>query len=77
MAEALAVSVIARLTWKYEFEEVFDTKSNGLKIKGGRRSQNSLTLPMEGGLPCIVRRRNTISRDDKVSSDVYRMVTPS
>ncbi|KAL9115044.1 MAG: hypothetical protein Q9187_007370 [Circinaria calcarea] len=50
MAELLAVHVIASLVWEYEFEEVMDGKGNQ------RVSQNSLTLPMEGGLPCLVKR---------------------
>ena len=53
MAELLAVYVIARLTSRYEFEEIFDG------VPKERRSQNSLTLPMEGGLPCYVRRRKS------------------
>ena len=52
MAELLAVHVIATLVWEYEFEEVRDGKGKGKE----RVSQNSLTLPMEGGLPCFVRR---------------------
>lgn len=51
MAETLAVDVIANLIWKYEFEEV---RTMGA---GERESQNSLTLPMEGGLPCLVKKR--------------------
>lgn len=51
MAELLAVYVIAALVWEYEFEEVRE------KGVGERVSQNSLTLPMEGGLPVRVRRR--------------------
>lgn len=57
MAELLAVYVIADLIWKYDFEEIFDAPTDmkaGLKE---RQSQNSLTLPMEGGLPCYVRRK--------------------
>ena len=50
MAELLAVHVIASLVWEYEFAEVRDGKGNE------RVSQNSLTLPMEGGLPCLVKR---------------------
>lgn len=51
MAELLAVYVIANLLWRYRFEEV--------KQKGGdeRVSQNSLTLPMQDGLPCRVSKR--------------------
>lgn len=51
MAELLAVRVLADLVWRYKFEEV---KRNG----GDERvPQNSLTLPMEGGLPCLVYQR--------------------
>ena len=56
MAELLAVSVIANLVWKYEFEEVFDKQLRPREKPAERQSQNSLTLPMEGGLPCYVRR---------------------
>lgn len=52
MAELLAVHVIASLVWEYEFEEVRDGNGN----RKERVSQNSLTLPMEGGLPCLVRK---------------------
>ncbi len=57
MAELLAIHVIASLSWKFEFEEAPDqTVGWGDRLKE-RQSQNSLTLPMEGGLPCFVRRR--------------------
>ncbi|MCJ1316772.1 hypothetical protein MMC15_002093 [Xylographa vitiligo] len=57
MAELLAVYVIATLVWGYEFDEVLETEEGGCGVGGERVSQNSLTLPMEGGLPCRVRRR--------------------
>ena len=57
MAELLGVYVIANLIWKYEFEEFFGKLSNAERRPIERKSQNSLTLPMEGGLPCYVRRR--------------------
>lgn len=57
MAELLAVYVIASLIWKYDFEEVHDKKLTLGETPKERRSQNSLTLPMEGGLPCYVRRK--------------------
>jgi hypothetical protein len=59
MAELLAIHVIASLTWKFEFEEATDVATGwGYGSRAGeRQSQNSLTLPMEGGLPCYVRRR--------------------
>ena len=58
MAEMLAVYVIGSLLWDYEF-----TDPNGASVSNPgppteRRSHNSLTLPMEGGLPVRVRRRN-------------------
>lgn len=50
MAEQVAVMTIARLVAGFEFEEVGE--------RGRERvSKNSLTLPMEGGLPCRVRKR--------------------
>ena len=57
MAELLAVYVISALVWDYDFEEVLDKKKGGCGIGGVRVSQDSLTLPMKGGLPCRVRRR--------------------
>ena len=54
MAELLAVYVVANLVWKYDFEECF---GNAERRPIERKSQNSLTLPMEGGLPCYIRRR--------------------
>ena len=58
MAELLAVFVIASLVWRYEFEEIRDEKLSSGESPKERLSQNSLTLPMEGGLPCYVRRRD-------------------
>lgn len=62
LAEVLAVKVIAELVWGYEFEEVGVVGGKGCGKDGGlvmreRRSKDSLTLPMEGGLPVRVRRR--------------------
>ncbi|KAK4643268.1 hypothetical protein QC761_0066060 [Podospora bellae-mahoneyi] len=50
MAEGIAVQVIPVVAWGWEFEGAWE---------GGqeRRSGDSLTLPMEGGLPVFVRRR--------------------
>ncbi|MCJ1282269.1 hypothetical protein MMC26_001592 [Xylographa opegraphella] len=56
MAELLAVYVIASLVWEYDFEEVLEKEKGGCGVGGERVSQNSLTLPMEGGLPCRVKR---------------------
>lgn len=57
MAELLAVYVIAALIREYEFKEVMDEKYGSHKMANERKSQNSLTLPMAGGLPVIVKRR--------------------
>ncbi|MCJ1402437.1 hypothetical protein MMC11_005657 [Xylographa trunciseda] len=57
MAELLAVYVIATLVWEYDFEEVREKEKGGCGVGEERVSQNSLTLPMEGGLPCRVKRR--------------------
>ena len=62
MAELLAAHVVARLIWKYEFTEVFDKKTKPGEAPRERQSHNSLTLPMEGGLPCYVRRRGSEPR---------------
>ena len=61
LAELLAVAVLARLTWKYKFSEVLEAKLGGCGVAGERKSQNSLTLPMAGGLPVHVERRGSIS----------------
>ena len=61
LAELLAVYVIAALTWDYEFVEIHDQKLDGHSILKERHSQNSLTLPMEGGLPVKVRRRDKLT----------------
>lgn len=45
MAEAIAVQVIPTMAWMFEFSPAYE---------GERRSQTSLTLPMEGGLPVFV-----------------------
>ncbi|KAI4178751.1 MAG: hypothetical protein L6R41_008234 [Letrouitia leprolyta] len=57
LAELLAVAVLARLMWKYNFEEVMEVRLGGCGKGNERKSQNSLTLPMEGGLPVRVGRR--------------------
>ena len=59
MAELLAVHVIASLIWKYDFAEVLGKETMSGEILNERRSQNSLTLPMDGGLPCYVRRKDS------------------
>jgi cytochrome P450 len=49
MAELIAVQVIATLVLKFDFQAIDDKE---------RISKNSLTLPMEGGLPCYVKLRS-------------------
>jgi cytochrome P450 len=56
MAELLACWVLVRVLTEWEFEEVNDGLNMDGKT-GERRSANSLTLPMEGGLPVRVRPR--------------------
>lgn len=48
MAEAVGVQVLAVMLWLFEFETG----------EGERRTPSSLTLPMEGGLPCSVKERS-------------------
>lgn len=62
MAEVLAVAVITKLVSKYEFVEIFEGRcsASGSEVYKERISQNSLTLPMAGGLPCYVRRRDMV-----------------
>ena len=57
MAELLAIHVIASLCWRYDFKEVLDKELGGCGIGNERTSQNSLTLPMEGGLPVKVHQK--------------------
>jgi cytochrome P450 len=49
MAESVAVQVIATMVLKFDFQLTDDKE---------RVSKDSLTLPMEGGLPCQVRGRD-------------------
>ncbi|KAI1458698.1 cytochrome P450 [Annulohypoxylon moriforme] len=49
MAELLAVQVIATMVLLFDFMPHYD---------GERVSKSSLTLPMEGGLPCLVKPRS-------------------
>lgn len=58
MAEMLAVYVITGLVRKFDFEEITEGKTKLENTRKERQSQNSLTLPMEGGLPCYLRRRD-------------------
>ena len=69
MAELMACWVIVRFLSEWDFEEVND----GLNMDvgtGERRSANSLTLPMEGGLPVRVRRRERRGLDESRSMKV-------
>ncbi len=50
MAEVIAVQALATLVWPFDFVPAGD---------GERVSRTSLTLPMEGGLPCLVKARST------------------
>lgn len=52
MAEAVAVQVIATMIWMFDFMPADDRE---------RVSKSSLTLPMDGGLPCLVRARSHAS----------------
>lgn len=61
-AEALAIAVLVTLVPKYHFtllSQVPHTPGDDAKRQGHeRKSRNGLTLPMDGGLPCLVRRRD-------------------
>ncbi|KAL8873385.1 MAG: hypothetical protein Q9174_001141 [Haloplaca sp. 1 TL-2023] len=58
LAESLTVCVLAQLTWRYKFSEVLEKERGGCGKGGDRKSQNSLTLPMEDGLPVTVQMRH-------------------
>ncbi|EXJ57032.1 hypothetical protein A1O7_07376 [Cladophialophora yegresii CBS 114405] len=58
MAEVMACWVLVRFLAEWEFEEVNDGLNMDART-GERRSANSLTLPMQGGLPVRVRTRET------------------
>lgn len=55
MAELMACWILVQVFREFEFEEVVEENEEGKRQE--RRSQNSLTLPMDGGLPCLVRLR--------------------
>ncbi len=63
MAELMACWVLVQVCREFDLEEVFegdDGMGRGVGKAGKReerKSQNSLTLPMEGGLPCRIRLR--------------------
>lgn len=54
MAEMMGCWVLVRMLTEWEFQEIV---VEGEGVKRERVSANSLTLPMEGGLPCRVRLR--------------------
>lgn len=62
MAEVQACYFLANLVWNYDFAEVLEGPDKGYLYFGGgekrgeRMCRISLTLPMEGGLPCYVRK---------------------
>ncbi|KAK4691542.1 hypothetical protein P7C71_g5482, partial [Lecanoromycetidae sp. Uapishka_2] len=58
MAELLAGYVIADLVTKFDFKEIIESQGIVEGMPKERQSHNSLTLPMEGGLPCYVRRNS-------------------
>lgn len=62
MAEVMGVWVLVRMCSEWEFDEVTDglvrVDDQGKEVLLERVSATSLTLPMDGGLPCKVRRRN-------------------
>ena len=75
MAERLAVGVISELVSKYEFREIMDEKLGGCGPGNDRRSKTSLTLPMEGGLPCHVRSRtNPFSQQFYPDPDMWNEI---
>lgn len=65
MAELMACWVLVQVWSEFDFAEIFDTDEAAqgdrkrMEKREERKSQNSLTLPMEGGLPCHVRLRET------------------
>ncbi|KAL8866755.1 MAG: hypothetical protein Q9198_008770 [Flavoplaca austrocitrina] len=62
LAEFLAVAVLARLMWRYDFSGVIEKEVGGFGEGEERKSQNSLTLPMEGGLPVRVKLRAKVKK---------------
>ena len=73
MAEVMALCVIGRMVSEFDFEEVVEYEKEEVGREDGhgnwvmgpgkkkeRFSQNSLTLPMKGGLPCRIRLRKEL-----------------
>ena len=56
MAELIAVQVLAVVVWLFDFADA----EPGIE----RKSPSSLTLPMEGGLPCLVKLRSSEAGGD-------------
>ncbi|KAL8986075.1 MAG: hypothetical protein Q9177_004267, partial [Variospora cf. flavescens] len=75
LAELLAVAVLARLMWRYEFAEVVAKELGGCGRGGERKSQNSLTLPMEDGLP--VKKGSTICGEKTAKKETIATNLPS
>lgn len=69
MAEMLAIGVITSLLWQFDFEEVSSGENGSDSNRCERHPRNSLTLPMDGGLPCFVTIRNHGS-EKREKSDV-------
>ncbi|ERF69161.1 hypothetical protein EPUS_01118 [Endocarpon pusillum Z07020] len=61
MAELMACWVLVQMWREFDFEEITGTQG----AEKERRSKNSLTLPMEGGLPCYVRLRARGREEEK------------
>ncbi len=61
MAEVEAVYILASLFHQFEMTEIKDNRIAGHWTDEGRISRNSLTLPMEGGLPCYVKPRGNMT----------------
>lgn len=56
MAELIAVQVIASVIWTFDFVPAYEGRE--------RSSKSSLTLPMEGGLPVLVKVRSRVDDDE-------------
>ncbi|PKS05043.1 hypothetical protein jhhlp_008410 [Lomentospora prolificans] len=56
MAELMAVQVLAVVVWLFDFVDAAETGPGGVPAE--KKSPISLTLPMEGGLPCFVSLRS-------------------
>lgn len=61
MAELIAVQVIASVVWAFELVPAYEGTE--------RSSKSSLTLPMEGGLPVLVKTRSRVGLGDDVDHE--------